>query len=172
MSEVQTNADAMYAEPFYQTVILTSKPLDPVASRLIVDAASVAMEGIDVERRMVLMTPLKERVVTPDWKPETLQTVLGAATEVPEGTLPPLIEVTGGPEITVAELKGRMHQLIAKGSRELERAQKLLIEENSLHNARSALQRAMTAWAQADMMNVRLYGIQIEKMRAEQESSE
>lgn len=147
----------LYREPFFQTILLTDKPIDAVGARLIVDAAASAMTRSESERSMVLMTPLRHRISLPDWKPTTLQNMLDAVTEADPGEVPPLEAVTGGPDVTVAELKTRMHAEIERGIDLLETAKTRLSEESSLHGARQALQEALSAWTVAEMINLRLY---------------
>lgn len=156
-----------YSEPFYQTLLLTTSPIDAVASRLIVDAASRSMSANEVpNRRMVLMAPIRSRVGLPDWKPDTLSEYLNVATEADPGEVPPLEAVTGGPDVTIDDLKARMHEQIELGIEQLTEAQTLLASENSLHNARNALQNALSSWTMAEMLNLRLYSVQFKLAQA------
>src|SRR5690349_16768965 len=116
MSDIEQQVRDLYAEPFFQTLIVSTAPLNAVASRLIVVA------------------PLEARVSLPDWRPTTLERELGIQKQ--ESVLKhPLEEVTGGPDATVEEIQARMHSLIELGIAKIQAAGNLLEEQNSLHDA-------------------------------------
>lgn len=150
----------LYAKPFFQTILLTDGPIDAAASRIIVDVTASAMKRSESERAMVCMTPLRERVSLPDWRPETLRAALGSQNEVDPGEVPPLEAITGGTEVSVADLKARMDALVAEGTDLLEEARDALASDASLFGARAKLQAALEAWTIAEMINVRLYSMQ------------
>ena len=150
-----------YEKPFYQTILLTTAPLDAVTSRILVDATASALEKVDVENRMVCLSPLASQISLPDWKPGTLQEHLG--TMLPEQAVShPLEDVTGGPDITVPELKAEMDRLLAEGADLVNQAIEWLADHKDLHRARQALMKAQETWTRAEMHNVRLYSIQFD----------
>lgn len=109
---------------------------------------------------MAAVAPLRETVQLPDWKPGTLEELVGTKSHLDPSEGHPLENVTGGPDITVQELRDQMMLLISSGVEKMQRAQDLLAEENSLHNARQMLLAALTDWTRADLVNNRLYSIQ------------
>jgi hypothetical protein len=155
-----------YKEPFFQTIVLTTAPLDAVASRLMVDAAAQSLERRDAPSKAVMMTPLRARVSLPDWKPETLRAFLNAATETEPGEVPPLEAVTGGLDAEKQELVLKMKELVAEGLQHMQTANDVLQLENALGKARNYLQRALTCWTLAEMYNLRLYSDQLQAAQA------
>lgn len=166
MTDASPDPQDLYREPFFQTIVLTTEPIDAVASRLMVDAAAQSLERRDAPNKMVLMTPLRSRIGLPDWKPETLSEHLNAVTETDPGEVPPLDVVTGGPDVDKQELVRKLKELVAEGLQHMQTANDVLQLENALGKARDYLQRALTCWTLAEMYNLRLYSDQLQAAQA------